>query len=176
MKIVKMRIKNFRSIKDIQLSLGDFTVLIGRNDVGKSNILYALKLFFEDGKISEEDLFCRRDPNENFVEIEISFSNFPEQIELEENISTSLGDENMLDSEGYLTIMKRFRLLDDGKTKVEVFLKVFDYDHEDFSALCTKNERELNAILKKLGLTYKKAGRSITNQDKRKKRSCLLLG
>ena len=44
MKISRVHIKNFRSIKDISLDLKDTTVLIGPNNAGKSAILDAIKI------------------------------------------------------------------------------------------------------------------------------------
>lgn len=48
--ITSVQIKNFRSIKAItrNLSLDDLTVFVGQNDNGKSNILRALNLFFNN--------------------------------------------------------------------------------------------------------------------------------
>jgi len=43
-----MRVKNFRSIIDEYIELNDVVVLIGNNDVGKSNFLKALNLFFNN--------------------------------------------------------------------------------------------------------------------------------
>ena len=46
--IRSLRIKNFRSIVDQTFSLGEesLSILVGRNDAGKSNVLKALNLFF----------------------------------------------------------------------------------------------------------------------------------
>ena len=46
--IQRVRIKNFRSIRDVELQCNFFTILVGQNDAGKSNILRALDLFFND--------------------------------------------------------------------------------------------------------------------------------
>jgi len=46
MKIKKLVIKNYRNLKDIPLDFNNLTILIGKNDVGKSNILKVLDLFF----------------------------------------------------------------------------------------------------------------------------------
>ncbi|MBB4249802.1 ATP-dependent nuclease [Rhizobium sp. BK008] len=46
--ISKIRIRNFRSISDLTVDPADLSILIGKNDTGKSNILRALNLFFND--------------------------------------------------------------------------------------------------------------------------------
>jgi len=49
MKIRNIHIKNFRSLHDLVMDdVGDLTILIGSNSSGKSNLLEALKLFFNE--------------------------------------------------------------------------------------------------------------------------------
>ena len=45
-RIESIHIKNFRSIRNQRLNVSDFNIFIGTNDVGKSNVLKALNLFF----------------------------------------------------------------------------------------------------------------------------------
>ena len=44
--ITDISIKYFRSITSMNISVSDLNMLVGLNDVGKSNILKALNLFF----------------------------------------------------------------------------------------------------------------------------------
>src|SRR5574338_725729 len=44
MRISRLRIQNFRSIRDLDIELGDTTVFIGPNDSGKSAILDAVRI------------------------------------------------------------------------------------------------------------------------------------
>lgn len=47
MRIAGIKIRNFRSIKEIEISpIGDALILIGKNNVGKSAILSAVGVFF----------------------------------------------------------------------------------------------------------------------------------
>jgi len=43
--IEQVRIQNFRSIRDMKVALGDLTILIGPNGIGKTTVLEALDLF-----------------------------------------------------------------------------------------------------------------------------------
>lgn len=47
-KIRQITIKNFRSIVELTMDATDLTVIVGDNDCGKSNVLRALNLFFND--------------------------------------------------------------------------------------------------------------------------------
>lgn len=55
MKISRVQIQNFRNIKDVDVQLGEVVTLIGENNSGKSNFLYALTLPFlsDDNNLSK---------------------------------------------------------------------------------------------------------------------------
>ncbi len=56
MKLKKFEIKKYRNIDNATIEFGDLTILIGKNNSGKSNILKALDLFFnfrDSGDIKE---------------------------------------------------------------------------------------------------------------------------
>lgn len=55
MRIKKLHIKGFRNFSDVEIDFQNKTLVIGANDVGKTNLLYALRLLF-DKTISEHDL------------------------------------------------------------------------------------------------------------------------
>jgi len=47
MKIAELQIHNFRSIQDATMVLGNYTLLVGANNSGKSNIIDVIRLFYE---------------------------------------------------------------------------------------------------------------------------------
>lgn len=61
--VEKVRIKNFRSLKDISIHLSPITLLIGANNSGKTTFLRALSLAFNGERKywSKNDLFIGRD-------------------------------------------------------------------------------------------------------------------
>ena len=46
MRLKKLRLKNFRSYRDVEFDFDNLNVIIGKNDVGKSTVLDALNIFF----------------------------------------------------------------------------------------------------------------------------------
>ncbi|TON15480.1 hypothetical protein CGH62_27270, partial [Vibrio parahaemolyticus] len=49
MKITKLTLKNFRGYRDVSVDFDEnFNVIIGKNDIGKSTILEALEIFFNN--------------------------------------------------------------------------------------------------------------------------------
>ena len=85
MKLSKLSVRNFRSLKSIDLDFGDYTCLVGANGTGKSSVLKALNLFFcgkPDGPnslsgVTEEDFYQRNvaDP----IQVELTFTNLSQE-------------------------------------------------------------------------------------------------
>lgn len=80
MYISALKIHNFRSIKDIEISCNRMVSLLGPNNHGKSNILAALEFALTTAaKPSSEDFFALRDENDNELWVEIAFRDLTEQ-------------------------------------------------------------------------------------------------
>lgn len=70
MKITKIRIHNFRSILDAEIDAHDFLMFVGANNAGKSNVINALRCFYDDLKWSEADIpKCGNPDSKSWVEI-----------------------------------------------------------------------------------------------------------
>ena len=67
MKIQRLKISNWRSIKELDLEVSDLMVVIGQNNHGKSNLLSAILFFF--GEIKHQDLDFHFDAPELYVEV-----------------------------------------------------------------------------------------------------------
>ena len=83
LKIKKVQIKNFRSIIRATLNFDQINIFVGLNDAGKSNILKALNLFFNDEtepgvEFDFETDYCKSAPiiakKAKEIEIKITFS------------------------------------------------------------------------------------------------------
>lgn len=108
MKIEKVKIKNFRSYRDeIVIPFKNLNIFLWKNDIGKSTILEALDIFFNDKKaccpISMDDI--NQFSWENDVEISVCFSDFWENITID-TVSTRIQDEYLLNEEWLLEIKK----------------------------------------------------------------------
>lgn len=106
MKISRLTLKNFRAYTYISVKFDDnFNVIIGRNDVGKSTILEALEIFFnnETVKIDINDHNVRA--NDSEMSIQVSFRPDNKQYTID-TVPTDLYREYLLDENGNLTIKK----------------------------------------------------------------------
>lgn len=85
MKIKNIKIKNFKSIKNIDFDPSELCALVGANSSGKSNILKAINILLGETYPTERafkrDDFYNRDTN-NTIEIEISFDQKLESVYL----------------------------------------------------------------------------------------------
>lgn len=82
-RIRKIEIRNFRSIRRLTCELTDYSVLVGDNDVGKSNILRALNLFFNDETTPNEPLNFQNDYNRYEAGVAKKAQEIVVQVELE---------------------------------------------------------------------------------------------
>lgn len=72
MQLVHARVKNFRSLRDVSITFGAQTALIGGNGAGKSSVLKAIEKFYSTAKTLDDDDFFGRDTSVP-VEIELTF-------------------------------------------------------------------------------------------------------
>lgn len=52
MKLIRSIIHNIRSIQEADIHLSDYSVIVGANNAGKTNLITALRLFHENEKLS----------------------------------------------------------------------------------------------------------------------------
>ena len=79
MRITDLFIKNFRSIRELRLGCQPLTVLVGRNNVGKSNLINAIDLFFSTSDRSlRDDMLSDFREGEPEILIELTFSDLTE--------------------------------------------------------------------------------------------------
>lgn len=151
--ISKIYIKNFRGYKEQTIYLHDnLNVIIGKNDVGKSTILEALEIFFnnETVKIDVTDLSKKRNQEtDTDITIQVSFQMVAGKSYTIDTIPTYLSNEYLLDSDKYLTIRKVWSA--SAQTITTKSLKTYivaDYPQEKFTTpLVNKKITELKRDL-----------------------------
>lgn len=108
MTIKQLYLKNFRGYSEITIPFDDsFNMIIGKNDVGKSTILEALEIFFNNQivQMQADDLNVCSDSSE--VTIGVSFAVNPDEpILLDETHKTTLRNESLLNEHSLLEVRK----------------------------------------------------------------------
>lgn len=74
MKISKVKIKNYRGIKDDEFEASKFVCIIGENNAGKSTTLLAISIFFSGTGLKDSDFYDVQEP----IHIELTFNEIEE--------------------------------------------------------------------------------------------------
>ena len=149
MKIEKLILSNFRSYKDeISIDFDDLNVFVGKNDIGKSTILEALDIFFNENKgvikIDKEDVNKQaKEEGNTDVIISVVFGNLPAELTIDATNPTRLEDEYLLDQDHKLTIIKKYP--NGGKEKV--FVKAYHPTNASCADLLLKKQADLKKLL-----------------------------
>ena len=79
MKIQSVRIKNFRTLKDVTIPFDSVTTFIGPNGAGKSSVLRALDWFFNGKANSLTEKDCSFAAIDEEIEVQVTFSGLTEK-------------------------------------------------------------------------------------------------
>lgn len=146
MKINKIRIKNFRGIKNSGIiELGNLNALVGKNDAGKSSILHAIDEFYNENKILEGHRYFGA--GDEATEIEIWFGG----VELEAIPKV------LLDQDGYLHVKKKANSI--GETYKQSIITL------DFAKTEYKNMFQMTTA--KQGTIFRSLGKEVPDEMNR---------
>lgn len=149
MKIKSLTLKNFRSYgNETTIEFENLTAFVGRNDIGKSSILEALDIFFNDGKgiikLDKNDLNTdARSHGDTDICISVCFTDLPTNIVIDATCETTLQQEHLLNPDGFLEVIKRYP--NGGSAKV--FLRALHPMNPDCHGLLQKKDAELRKIV-----------------------------
>lgn len=154
MKLKSLSLLNFRGYKDVtHVGFQDLTAFVGKNDVGKSTILEALDIFFNEGsgiiKLDKDDINIEssKSGDEDII-ISALFNDLPNRIVIDSTSETTLECEYLTNSSGELEIIKKYPKA--GKEKV--FVKAYHPTNPLCAELLLKSNSELKKIIDKQGV------------------------
>lgn len=155
MKIKSVTVNRFRGYETpVKVEIEELCVLVGKNDKGKSTLLEALDIFFNEGKgcvkLDKEDINknCLANGND-CIEIEVEFSDLPPKIIIDTTNETTLQDEYLVTQAGTLHVIKRYPAA--GKEKI--FIKAKHPANTECKDLLQKKIHDLRKILEDQGLS-----------------------
>jgi putative ATP-dependent endonuclease of the OLD family len=160
MKLDKVKIRNFRGFRnETEIHLNSITAFIGRNDAGKSTILEALEIFFNN-----KTVVCEKDDLSKFaddrdIEISCFFSNIPQEVVIDTAFPTSLSDEYLLNRQGELEIKKVFAAT--AKPKANVFICCNHPLRDEVANLLNLKRADLRIKADELGISRELYDRNI---------------
>lgn len=165
MRLRQVRVRNFRCYtEEVAIDVEDFTSLIGRNDAGKSTILEALSIFFEEDKPDSDD--ASKHGVATDMAITCEFDDLPDALVLDATNRTRLSEEHLLNSRGRLEISRVFN----GSLKTPTaknFIRALHPSVEGASDLLALKVNELKARARELGVDLTGVNQSVNAELRR---------
>lgn len=149
MKIKKVKLSNFRVYKEETIiDFSDLNVFVGKNDIGKSTILEALDIFFNENKgvikIDKDDVNKKaKEEGNTEMRISIVFDDLPTTLTIDSTNPTTLVDEYLLNGESCLEIIKKYP----NAGKEQVFIKANHPTNSNCTDLLLKKNTDLKKLL-----------------------------
>lgn len=116
MKLKRLQVKNYKSIKEVELFFNSFNVIVGPNNHGKTNSLDSIDFLYHGTKAKYEDLMCKDGSGDIVVELE--FDDVAQFIPLAVQTHQSTLQESLKD--GCLTVRRTYKKGDDSPTYIEI--------------------------------------------------------
>lgn len=152
MRLKAITLKNFRCyVDEINVEFADLTTFIGRNDIGKSSVLEALEIFFNNDVVSIDQSDANVHSGIEKVEITCEFIDFPASLTLDAGAETSLAEEFLLTGTGTLKLRKVYDC-GNKKPSIEVFVIANHPSAPGFQNLLELKEKDLQAKVRELKL------------------------
>lgn len=116
--ISRVRIKNYRNFKDVDVKLGHKQVIIGENNVGKTNFIRALQLILDPTLSDEDRMLQELDFNDTLVN----------PMDNKEEILIEIYIDNYANNKTILTVLQDATVKDDvGKEVLKISYRFFPY-------------------------------------------------
>ncbi len=152
MRLETVILRNFRGYREeTPINIGNLTAFIGKNDVGKSTVLEALEIFFNNSVVPCEREDLSIDAEGRNIEISCVFSDLPDEIIIDASNPTSLANEHLLNREGELEIKKVFSATA-AKPKEKVYLRCMHPTAAGCEDLLELRRADLRARASQLGV------------------------
>jgi predicted ATPase len=168
MRLIGLKVSNFRCFKEeTAVDLDNITVLIGKNDSGKSSLFDAIDIFIDEKRGPEGDDCCVH-TRDSTVRITCVFDSFPKELVIDEQHPTDLTNENLLNSDGNLEIAKVYSCSGTGKGKlVGVFARAKHPTVENYGDLLTLTNAKLKQRANQLSVDLSGVNQTINTELRR---------
>lgn len=148
MRLESITLENFRCYKNpITVVFEDLTTFVGKNDIGKSTILEALEVFFNNDLVKIECGDAHIYSPTQKVSITCEFSQLPSVLILDSGAETSLADEYLLTQTGTLRVKKTYDCSRKNPS-CDVSIIAFHPTHPGVANLLDWKEKELQSAVR----------------------------
>lgn len=158
MNLKSLTIKNFRAYQtETRIEFEQLTTIIGKNDIGKSTLLEALEIFFNNNTVKIDSSDANIHSTNKNVEITCEFTDYPSEISIDSTSPTNLKDEFLLSKEETLIVRKKIDC--NKKTpSVDIYIVANHPTEKGVDNLLELKEKDLQSIIKVKSLDSKLKG------------------
>jgi putative ATP-dependent endonuclease of OLD family len=163
MKLKEVKLQNFRGYKnEVVVPFENLTVLIGRNDAGKSSILDALNIFLNDADLEKEDACVHGAAAD--VRISCVFSELPVEIVLDDQHPTTLQKEYLVRQDGLLEVCRVYSCSAAKGKQTRIFARAYHPETTGCADLMGLKIRELKARATERGVNFTGVNQTIKTE------------
>jgi hypothetical protein len=162
MQLTSVTISNFRGYSTpTKILIDDLTMVVGRNDSGKSSIFDALDIYFGNSKLDADDR-NKASGEDSVISITCTFKRLPDQVDIDGGHPTTLQNEHLLNVEGELEIKKVYK----GKTPtLKQILAIANHpEHESVKDLLTLKRTQLRQRANTLNIDLEDVNEGINSE------------
>ena len=141
----------------ISVDFENITTFIGKNDAGKSTILEALEIFFNNDIVKIDRSDANVFSNSKKVTIACDFTELPNELVLDSGENTSLKEEYLLIDEDTMRIKKTYDC-SKSKPSEDIYIVANHPTADGFENLLSLKEKELQKMVKERQLNCSKKG------------------
>jgi predicted ATP-dependent endonuclease of OLD family len=158
MNLKSLTIKNFRAYQtETRIEFEQLTTIIGKNDIGKSTLLEALEIFFNNNTVKIDSSDANIHSTDKNVEITCEFTDYPLEISIDSTSPTNLKDEFLLSKEETLIVRKKIDC--NKKTpSIDIYIVANHPTEKGIDNLLELKEKDLQNIIKGKSLDSKLKG------------------
>ena len=168
MKLVQVKLQNFRCYKEETIiECDDLTVFVGQNDSGKSSILDALDIFFDEKKAPDKDDICVYGDSTD-IQISCVFDECPTELVIDATHLTDLKSEYLLNSDRLLEVVKVYNCGGSGKGRLKsVFARAIHPTADGYNDLLTLTITQLKQRAANMGVNLDGVNQSVSTELRR---------
>ena len=167
MKLTQLKLKHFRGYdEETTIDFDDLTVLIGKNDSGKSSIFDALNIFFEVTNIPDKDDLCVHS-SDDYISITCVFRDFPSQLIVDTQYPTDLASEQLLNDNKLLELTKIYDCSLAKPKLTNIFARAVHPTADQYDDLLSLTNTNLKQRANSLGVNLDSVKRTVNTELRR---------
>ena len=166
MKLIRFCLEGYRGYREKTcIDFDNLTVIIGKNDAGKSTVLEAMDTFFNNTKMDTGDYNTDLIDTKE-IRLTAIFSNLPNEVVIDDTFPINLSEEYLLNADGYLEIEKVYKGV--SPSHKETYIIANHPINENFNDLLSLKINQLKNRARELGVDLEDVNQTVKSEIRKK--------